>query len=210
MCSPDCGSNTQQALCNLYRLSERTKGCRTHYNSTHPLVGKTVKWLIKLKGKTICFFWCAAHVCIIGNERADGAATAAAQSSMPVSNIHVPYRDWYPVIRTRIKQLWQEEWSAIEYNKLRQIKDNVGVWRTDSNHRKNSIVITRLCIGHTRLTHQYLMERGGCSHIVMIVWCHLQSSTLLLSVRLHSDSWDLFYPQTREMSVEETMIEILL
>ena len=40
-----------------------------HYDSTNPLVSKIVKWVTKMKEKTIIFCWCPAHVGIVGNER---------------------------------------------------------------------------------------------------------------------------------------------
>ena len=140
---------------------------------------------------------------------ADKEATAAAHSDMPISNTHVPYRDWYPIIRSRIKQLWEIEWNEVNHNKLRQVKDNVEVWKADPNSRKNSIIITRLRIGHTRLTHQYLMEgreQPYCEDCLV----PLTVKHFVAECPSHSDSRELFYPRTRGMSVEETLREILM
>ena len=93
-------------------------------------------------------------------------------------------------------------------NKLRHIKDNVDVWSTDPNNRKYSIIITRLRIGHTRLTHQYLMEgreQPYCDD------CLVPQTVkhFLAECPSHSDSRELFYPRTHGMSVEETLREML-
>ena len=134
-----------------------------HYESTHPLIRKIVVWLIKLqrKGKQIKLCWCPAHVGIPGNERADEIATEMARSDAVVSNDEIPYRDWYPVIRQKIKEKWAEEWLQIETNKLRKLKDSVVSWQSSQiDNRKHSIILTRLRIGHTKATHQYLMEQA--------------------------------------------------
>ena len=60
-----------------------------------------------------------------------------------------------------MKNMWRMEWRNVEGNKLRDIKDNIETWQSSNlKNRKESIIMTRLRIGHTRLTHQYLMEGG--------------------------------------------------
>jgi len=133
-----------------------------HYNSTHPLIAKMIRWIIRLRnvGKKINFCWCPAHVGIPGNEAADKMAVEAARSNTPAANEETPYRDWYPVIRTRLRTRWSEEWRLTGMNKLRTIKNSVDDWSSSNQkNRKHSIILTRLRIGHTKATHQYLIEK---------------------------------------------------
>ena len=129
-----------------------------HYNSTHLLIHKVVHWLhrLHLRGKTCCFCWCSPHVGVLGNENADRRASAAA---LDVSNAEVQFRDWYPIIQFRVKHKWNDECLAVGTNKLRSLKSSIDVRPSSCDRdRKISSILTRLRIGHTRLTHQHLME----------------------------------------------------
>ena len=119
------------------------------YESTHPIIRKIVVWLIRLqrRRKQVKLCWCPAHVGIPGNERADEIATEMARSDSIMSNDEIPYRDWYPVMRQKIKKKWAEEWLRIEMNKLRKLKDTVANWQSSQiENRKHSIILTRLRI----------------------------------------------------------------
>ena len=132
-----------------------------HYDSTHPLIHKVIHWLHRLhrRGKTVYFCWCPSHVGVLGNESADRLAAAAALDASNASNAELPFHDWYPIIRSRVKHKWKDEWLAIGTNKLRSLKSSVDVWPSSCDRdRKVSCILTRLRIGHTRLTHQHLME----------------------------------------------------
>ena len=54
---------------------------------------------------------------------------------------------------------WRQHWQETDSNKLRKIKDSV-LERGSSSHlvRRRETVLTKLRIGHTRLTHGHLME----------------------------------------------------
>lgn len=56
---------------------------------------------------------------------------------------------------------WLQQWLAVAgINKLRTVKDTVRAWNSSScRTRRNQVILTRLRIGHTRLTHEYLMTR---------------------------------------------------
>ena len=108
----------------------------------------------------------------------------------------------------RLKEIWGDEWSRIEFNKLRQIKDGIGVCKAGTNDRKSCIITTRLRIGHTRMTHQYLKERTEqpyCEDCLVL----LTVKHVLAECPSHSDTRELRYPGTREMSVEEALRGIL-
>jgi hypothetical protein len=57
-------------------------------------------------------------------------------------------------------QLWDSDWRQVTDNKLREIKHSVEPWPTlNLPNRKENVIINRLRIGHTRVTHGYLMEK---------------------------------------------------
>ena len=53
---------------------------------------------------------------------------------------------------------WQLKWNATQ-GKLKQIRPGIEPWPLELN-RRGQVLITRLRIGHTRITHDYLMTRG--------------------------------------------------
>ena len=111
---------------------------------------------LRRRHKNASFCWCPAHVGIPGNKAADTATVAAIDSIMEVNNEEIPCRDWYP----KVKKALNEQWHNAQHNKLRLIKDSISAWPSSScTDRKTSIILTRLRIGHTKATHQYLMER---------------------------------------------------
>ena len=134
-----------------------------HYNSPHPLVTTIHRWLIRLstRQKTVTFCWVPGHVRVAGNEAADELSRNAAAGETPHWNESVPHRDHYPIIRKKLLDEWQEEWTHLENNKLRKIKEDVRPWPSSSHRvRRVEVCLTRLRIGHSRITHGHLMERA--------------------------------------------------
>lgn len=108
--------------------------------------------------KQIYFCWIPSHIGIPGNEKADKAAKSALTSD--ILPLKVPYTDFRHEINLFIKSSWQTSWNNDAYNKLRVIKPVLGEWfPTYRTTRHEEVVITRLRIGHTRLTHSYLLNR---------------------------------------------------
>jgi len=54
---------------------------------------------------------------------------------------------------------WQDIWDACQGNKLYAIYSNVGGYQCKSSlSRRDAVLINRLRLGHTRLTHSYLLS----------------------------------------------------
>ena len=99
---------------------------------------------------------------IRGNELADTAAKQAASS--PGSHIEkVPSEDFKLFIRKFCRAKWQDHWSNLNSNfKLKSIRPSVHPWTSSVGmDRRSSIVLTRLRLGHTFLTHRYLLASGA-------------------------------------------------
>ena len=134
---------------------------RSCVSSVPPLVLSALEWLYLLgnRGYRVEFCWVPGHVGVTGNERADVLAReAAARAVVPCP---VPYRDVLPAIRVAVLARWQDRWDALRVtSKMGEI--TTGVSRPWSyvavRDRRHQTVLVRLRIGHTRLTHGYLMS----------------------------------------------------
>ena len=127
--------------------------------SHHPYVSELLQKysdLVRLN-KTVVLAWVPSHVGIKGNEKADTLAKEAL--NLEISNIKIPHTDFKPNINKFIKNKWQSVWDTFPNNKLYEIQFTVGL--SDhycSTKRRDEIVFARTKIGHTYLTHAYLLK----------------------------------------------------
>ena len=128
------------------------------YNSNNPLVIKILQWiyLIQRKGTLVKFCWVPAHVGVQGNEEADRIAKQAAIELLP-RRCPLLFRDFFPYIRSLIRDMWQDRWSMVTPNKMKEITSVVSPWEYGRMPRRWEVVLCRLRIGHTNFTHKYLM-----------------------------------------------------
>ena len=71
----------------------------------------------------------------------------------------IPYIDLKPTINKYLHTKWQQQWSNNIHNKLFQFQPTLGEWRLASRKSKREQVISWLRIGHTRLTHSFILKR---------------------------------------------------
>ena len=108
--------------------------------------------------KRIVFCWLPSHIGIRGNEKAD--ETAKSTLSLPQSNNKVSYTDFKTSILTYIQSSWQSQWDADLFNKLHAVKPTLGEWYPSYRSiRREEVIITRLRIGHSHLTHSWLLAK---------------------------------------------------
>ena len=109
---------------------------------------------LTLRGKSIVLCWIPSHVGIKGNDKADTVAKAAINSN--VSSNKICTKDILPQISKLCLDKWQQNWNSCT-NKLNSIKPAIGETARSRLNRRDSVIINRLRIGHTRLTHSYLL-----------------------------------------------------
>jgi len=101
--------------------------------------------------------WIPSHVNIPRNEKADCAAKSAL--SLPVTNMRFSAYDLAPRVSKFCLKEWQDIWDACQGNKLYAIYPNVGGYQDKSSlSRQDAVLINRLRIDNTRLTHSYLLS----------------------------------------------------
>ena len=127
---------------------------------THPIVlyiPERLHWLGQYQEKIILFYWIPSHVGIRGNEKADAAAQAGLLKR--VTNVPIPYGDFKKRINVLLKRKWQSQWDEAVDNKLHEIHPQLGLWPGGSQIiRREESVLTRIQIGHTHLTHCFLLK----------------------------------------------------
>ena len=130
------------------------------YSPTNPLVRdiRQTMTTLKRKGNDIVLCWLPSHIGIHGNEEADRAAKEALK--LPPGIKKIPYTDMTASIREIVYEKWQSAWNEDRANKLHAIKPNVGRLRKSRGATRNEQVkLTRLQIGHSKLTHSYRLTR---------------------------------------------------
>jgi ribonuclease HI len=135
----------------------------------HPIVIKILALYTELSSfKDIVFMWCPSHVGIRGNERADSLAKEALDFTP--CHFQIPSKDFKSDIRKLCHSKWQALWDESVPNKLHEINPMMVAWpKRHREDRREEVVLARARIGHTHLTHSYLLKREdmpecfGCS-----------------------------------------------
>ena len=133
--------------------------------------------------KNVIFCWLPSHIQISGNERADSAAKAALQKY--VSGCLISYTDAYQYIGQYVRYLWLSEWDTSVNNKLHATKPLIG--EQPSAYRsapRDEIVLSSLKLGHSYLTHSYLLK-GEPSPEYVTCDCRLTINQILLECVEH-------------------------
>nr|CAH7715338.1 unnamed protein product [Callosobruchus chinensis] len=103
--------------------------------------------------------WIPSHIGIRENERADQAAREASNSVDKDDDIPTPYKDIVSHMKSRVLQVWQHEWDQYTGHMKHRIK----ILSPTSNleyYKKEQVLLCRLRIGHTNVTHVHLLNRN--------------------------------------------------
>ena len=87
--------------------------------------------------------------------------------TMPVSSVTLPYSYYFSLIRTHVLNQWQSSWSLETQNKLHATEPMVNSTKSTTKSLlpcRDEIIIHRLRIGHTFLTHDHLLKKENTPH----------------------------------------------
>ena len=76
-----------------------------------------------------------------------------------ITNHSLPKSDHKNAIKQKVKRAWRSSWESLNGNKLREILPRIPTNYIDNHPRHWSIKLNRLKVGHTRLTHEYLIKK---------------------------------------------------
>jgi len=99
---------------------------------------------------------------------ADSAAKAALL--LLVSSLTVPHSDYESLVRIQALRQWQLLWNYETENKLYSIGPRVNVINMLRLPRRDEIIIDRLRIGHTYLTHGHLLRGEAPLGTWLVKW----------------------------------------
>ena len=132
-------------------------------NISHPILADLhdLHTDLVLKRKNVVFMWIPSHTGIYGNDVADKAAKEALNYDIPdMAFQFVPHRDLRSKVSAYCFKLWQQDWLLQINNKLFKVCSDLSVpLPSRVNNRKQESVLSRLHIGHTYLTHGWILRR---------------------------------------------------
>ena len=129
-----------------------------HTSSKNPQIQKLLEKCHELLAyKEIALCWIPSHIGIQGNEMVDKQAKTSL--SLEPTSFKIPFSNFKPSINKYILEEWQTSWNNSIGNKLLDIKPTIGEYQSVvRNIRREEVVLARLRLGHTRVTHSYLLQ----------------------------------------------------
>lgn len=127
---------------------------------THAIIQQIKDEIFNLheQNKNITFIWVPSHVGIEGNEEVDLLASKAASDENVILLNKIPHSDHKGPINAHVTDIWQSIWTE-NNTKMKEVAPHIGIHLPMPDERREQVVINRLRIGHTRLTHQYLLKK---------------------------------------------------
>ena len=130
-----------------------------HTSSKNLQIQKLLEKCLELLAyKEIALGWIPCHKGIQGNEMVDKQAITSL--SLEPTSFKIPFfSNFKPSINKYILEEWQTSWNNRICNTLLDIKPTIGEYQSVvRNIRREEVVLARLRLGHTRVTHSYLLQ----------------------------------------------------
>ena len=86
--------------------------------------------------------------------------------SLEPTSFKIPFSSFKPSINKDVLEEWQTSWNNSIWNKLLEIKPTIGEDQSVVRNIPNEVVLARVRLGHTRVTHLYLLLGEEQPHCV--------------------------------------------
>ena len=98
---------------------------------------------------------------------ADSSAKTAQNNPLD-THFKIPFTDIKRTINIYTKQKWQNYWDNFQNNKLNKIMPQIGKSQKNQTKisRKEEIILSRLRIGHSYITHSYLLKKEEAPYCI--------------------------------------------
>ena len=129
------------------------------HESTNPIVQRILILINSLtsSSSSISFLWIPSHINFEKHDVVDHAAKQSLLLPIITDPSPTPAYDLKSFYRSLINSSWHDLWSSLPFNKLRTIKKLPIPWSSSNRTSKHEeVILARLRIGHTRLTHSFL------------------------------------------------------
>lgn len=131
--------------------------------SNHPIVSDIKDTLHCLKEQNLLcvILWVPGHSGIYGNEQADLQAKRAVLLDRTEEVYEVSVQEYVPYIRSACFDQFNSMWvNDTRQTNLKSIKHVTGNWMSCRRKvRREEIVLCRLRLGHTRISHSFIIDR---------------------------------------------------
>jgi hypothetical protein len=151
----------EQAGCEQVLIMADSLSCLQSIENLHLSNALLLKIIMRVHGflsgnHKITFMWQPSHVGLAGNEAVD--ATAKAALNLSIAGSYIPYSDFKPLINSYVAAKWQQSWDAEVCNKLHGVQPRTGSAKAYRLPRRDEVIIHRVRIGHTHLTHSHILQ----------------------------------------------------
>lgn len=148
----------------------------------------------------ITFCWLPGHAGIFGNELADKKAKEAINAKTVDIHIKIPVADIKSALKTIVYEKWNEEWMRQNNSKLKEVQPIIRRNPDFNLSRMDQIKITRLRIGHTRVTHSHFYT-GEQPPVCGPCGVPITAKHLLLECRNYDEVREKYFDDNTSMNV---------
>lgn len=149
----------QHKISNTTIVTDSLSALKSLQHPKNTISTLTLQTLLDLpKHFRLIFLWVPSHTGITGNELADKAAKHALSLSI-ISTPPLSPVDTYPELNRKLTLYWNSQINIQNHNRHQHRHYTHGV-KDIHCHRRLSITLTRLRIGHTLLTHRHIIDHS--------------------------------------------------